>query len=93
MVRYNENEGREPPVGWAGFVSFWLLVPFGVAGAVLLRQRGRALWPLLAPALVVTAISALFYGLLRFRVPAEVSLVVLAAVAVVELLDRRSVTA
>jgi hypothetical protein len=93
MIRYNENEGREPPVGWAGFVSFWLLVPFGVAGAILLRQQGRALWPLLAPAVVVTVISALFYGLLRFRVPAEVSLVVLAAVAVVGLLDRRSVRA
>ncbi len=50
------------------------------------------LWPLLAPVVVVTLISALFYGLLRFRVPAEVSLVVLAAVAVVELLDRRRAT-
>lgn len=88
MIRYNENEGREPPVGWAGFVAWWALVPFGVAGAVLLHRQGRTIWPLLAPFVVVTVISALFYGLLRFRVPAEVALVTLAAVAAVELWSR-----
>jgi 4-amino-4-deoxy-L-arabinose transferase-like glycosyltransferase len=88
MIRYNQNEGREPPVGWAGFVSFWLLVPFAVGGAVLLRGRGRALWPLLSTIVVVTLVSALFYGLLRFRAPAEVTLVVLAAVAMAELQAR-----
>jgi len=89
MVVFTENEGREPPVAWAGFVTWWLLVPFAVGGAVLLRQRGRTIWPLLAPVLVVTVISAAFYGLIRFRVPAEVSLVVLAAVAAAELQARR----
>jgi len=93
MIRYNENEGREPPVGWGGFVSFWLLVPFAVGGAVLLRARGRTIWPLLSTFVVVTVVSALFYGLLRFRAPAEVALVVFAAVALAELQDRRSVTA
>ncbi len=88
MIRYNQNEGREPPVGWAGFVSFWLLVPFAVGGAVLLRSRGRALWPLLSTIVVVTLVSALFYGLLRFRAPAEVTLVVLAVVAMAELQAR-----
>ena len=93
MIRFSENEGREPPVGWAGFVSFWLLVPFAVGGAVLLRERGRTIWPLLSTFVVVTLISALFYGFLRFRAPAEVALVVLAAVAMAEVQDRRSVTA
>ena len=93
MIRYSENEGREPAVGWAGFVTWWLLVPLAVAGALVLRGRCRTIWPLLAPVVVVTLISALFYGLLRFRVPAEVSLVVLAAVALGELQARRSVRA
>ncbi len=88
MVHYNDSEGREPPVGWAGFVSFWLLVPFAVGGTILLRQRGRAVWPLLSTVVVVTLTSALFYGLVRFRVPAEVALVVLAAVAMDELRAR-----
>lgn len=89
MIRFNEHEGREPPVGWAGVVSFWLLVPFAVGGVNLLRSRGRAVWPLLATAVVATLTSALFYGLLRFRVPAEVALVVLAGVAAAELVSRR----
>jgi 4-amino-4-deoxy-L-arabinose transferase-like glycosyltransferase len=88
MIRYSENEGRESGVGWAGFVTWWLLVPPAVGGAVLLHGRGRTIWPLLAPVVVVTLISALFYGLLRFRVPAEVSVVVLAAVALAELQAR-----
>jgi 4-amino-4-deoxy-L-arabinose transferase-like glycosyltransferase len=93
MVRYSENEGREAPIGWAGFVTWWLLVPVAVAGALVLHGRRRTIWPLLAPFVVVTLISALFYGLLRFRVPAEVSLVVLAGVALTELQARRSVPA
>ena len=93
MIRFNENEGREPPVGWAGFVSFWLLVPLGLAGGWLLADRGRTVWPLIAPLVVVTVISAAFYGLVRFRVPAETTLVVGAAVALAELWSRRSVRA
>jgi 4-amino-4-deoxy-L-arabinose transferase-like glycosyltransferase len=93
MVRYSVNEGREELVGWAGFVTWWLLVPLAVAGGIVLRQRGRPLWPLVAPVVVVTLISALFYGLLRFRVPAEVGLVVLAGVALAEWQARRTVPA
>jgi 4-amino-4-deoxy-L-arabinose transferase-like glycosyltransferase len=93
MVTFTENEGREPAVAWAGFVTWWLMVPLAVGGAVLLHQRGRTWWPLLAPVVVVTLISALFYGLIRFRVPAEVSVVVLTAVALAELQARRTVRA
>jgi 4-amino-4-deoxy-L-arabinose transferase-like glycosyltransferase len=88
MARYSVNEGREENVSWAGFVTWWLLVPFAVAGGVVLYGRRRWLWPLIAPFVVVTLISAVFYGLIRFRVPAEVSLVVLAGVALAELQAR-----
>jgi hypothetical protein len=49
---------------------------------VLLRRRGTTQWPLLVPFALVTILAAVAYGIPRFRVPAEVSLVVLAAVAV-----------
>src|SRR5918994_225599 len=42
----------------------------------------RAEMPLVAPFVMVTIVAAAFYGITRFRVPAEVSIVVLAAVAV-----------
>ena len=82
MASYNQNEGREPWVSWAGFFLFWLLVPFAVVGGVLLRRRRVPITPLVAQFVIVTVTAAAIYGIVRFRVPAEVSLVVLAAVAV-----------
>ena len=81
MVHYNENEGRDAAVSWAGFVTFWVLVPLAVAGGVVLRRRRVPITPLVAQFVIVTVIAAAIYGLVRFRVPAEVSLVVMAAVA------------
>ncbi|MEX1007248.1 MAG: glycosyltransferase family 39 protein [Acidimicrobiia bacterium] len=89
MVDYNQGEGREPWASWMAFVAFWLLVPFAIGGAVILRRRAP-LTPLVAQFVVVTITAAAVYGLVRFRVPAEVSIVVLAAVAVDRLLDRLS---
>jgi hypothetical protein len=53
-----------------------------VVGAVVVRRKGVTLIPLLAPAVIVRVVAAVFYGLVRFRAPAEVSIVVLAAVAI-----------
>ena len=78
---YNVNEGRDVEVSWAGFFAFWVLVPCAVVGAVLLRRRRVPITPLVSQFVVVAVTAAAIYGLVRFRVPAEVSLVVLAAVA------------
>jgi len=84
------GEGREAWAGWAGTVMFWLLAPLGVVGTVALKRRGAGLdlLPLLMTFVVVTITAVLFYGLVRFRVPAEVALVVLAAAGVDALLSR-----
>jgi 4-amino-4-deoxy-L-arabinose transferase-like glycosyltransferase len=81
MANYNVNEGRDVEVSWAGFFAFWILVPFAVGGAVGLRRRRVPITPLLAQFVIVTVTVAAIYGITRFRTPAEVSLVVLAAVA------------
>jgi len=86
MARYNEDEGREYVVSWLGVIAFWVMAPFAVWGAVLLRRRRVALTPLLAQVVMVTLTAALVYGLIRFRVPAEITLVVLTAVAIDQLL-------
>ena len=90
MADYSEDEGREGLVSWLGFAAFWVLVPFAVGGAIVLRRRPVELWPLLSQVVVVTITAALVYGLVRFRVPAEIPLVVLAAVAFDALLARRT---
>lgn len=82
MVWYNVGEGRERWASWAGFAMYFVLVPLAVGGAVVLRRERRLLWPLASTAIVVTVTAALFYGLLRFRIPAEVAIVALAAIAV-----------
>jgi 4-amino-4-deoxy-L-arabinose transferase-like glycosyltransferase len=64
-----------------GVAVYYLLLPFAIAGAVILRRRGERLGFLLAPVALVVVVSILGYGTPRFRVPAEIPLVVLAAVA------------
>lgn len=81
-------EGR--PHAWlvAGFVGYWLLVPFGIAGVVLLLLARALVWPLVAPFVAVAMSTVLTYGNQRFRIGAEPPLVILAAVAFVALAAR-----
>jgi len=64
----------------AAMVSLYLLLPFAIGGAVMLRRRGEPLRILLAPIVFVTLVAALSYGSTRFRVAAEPAIVVLASV-------------
>jgi 4-amino-4-deoxy-L-arabinose transferase-like glycosyltransferase len=82
MVSYNKGEGREGWVTTLGLVAYYPLLIAAVAGWVVMRRRRRRSWPLLVPVLIVTIASAATYGQTRFRVPAEPTLVVLAAVAI-----------
>jgi hypothetical protein len=53
-----------------------------VVGTVVLRRRRVPLLPLLAMFALVGMVALAFYGIPRFRVPAEVATVVLAAAAI-----------
>ncbi len=88
QIAQSEGEGRPAIGSLAGLGVYYFLVPFAVAGIVILRRRRIAQWFLLVPAAVVTLNSALFFGLVRFRAPFEVCLVVLAAPAIVLLAQR-----
>jgi 4-amino-4-deoxy-L-arabinose transferase-like glycosyltransferase len=74
-------EGRRKWVQQVGAVVYFALIPLAVWGLVLLRRRGVPVLILLAPFVTVTLTSLLAYGQIRFRHSAELSLVVLAAVA------------
>jgi hypothetical protein len=62
--------------------SYYALAIGGVAGAVLLRRRGITLLPVIATLVSVAFTVAAFYGLVRLRAPADVALVMLAAVGI-----------
>jgi 4-amino-4-deoxy-L-arabinose transferase-like glycosyltransferase len=77
-------------VGWAYCI---VLLPFAVAGGLLLLRCGSDLAPMLAVIAGVTLLAVLSWGNQRFRLPAEPVVLVLAAVgleaAVVALTRRR----
>jgi hypothetical protein len=70
---------------------YWALVPLAIGGLLVLRRRHIMVWPLVAQFAMVTITAAAFYGLIRFRIPAEVALVVLAAAALDYLVGHRRV--
>ncbi|MBN1527413.1 MAG: glycosyltransferase family 39 protein [Thermoleophilaceae bacterium] len=82
-------EGRSPRVQKLGVICFFLLVPLGIYGLVLLRRRRVPVWPLVAPFVVVSISALTTYGNVRFRQPADLTLVVLAGVGLAALVGRR----
>ncbi len=69
-----------PGVVWALMVSYWVLVPLGIGGAVLLRQRKVPVYPLMSFVVTVAVATAVTFGQTRYRAAIEVPLVLLAAV-------------
>lgn len=86
MAEYSRGEGREKTLSLIGTWVYYPLMVAAVGGAVVLWRRRMPVWPLLAPFVMVTVTAMLLYGLTRFRVPAEVAIVVLAAVLIDRLL-------
>jgi 4-amino-4-deoxy-L-arabinose transferase-like glycosyltransferase len=72
----------------AAMLSLYLLTPFAIAGAVVLRRRGEPLRILIMPVVFVTLVAAISYGSTRFRVAAEPAIVVAASVGAAALWDR-----
>ena len=88
MISYNTGEGRETWASRAAVLGYYLLLVPAAIGGWLLHRRKVSLWPLLSQFVNVTLVAGLFYGLTRFRISAEVALIVLAAVTVAALWDR-----
>jgi hypothetical protein len=80
MVYLNENEGRERWASWAGIYTMYVLLALATAGAIILRRRRVLVWPLLSTAVIASITAASFYGIVRFRLPADVAMTALAAI-------------
>jgi len=63
--------------------SYFALVPLAVAGGIVLWRRRVPIWPLMVQPALVTVVAAMTFGITRYRAGAEITLVVLAAVAIV----------
>jgi hypothetical protein len=76
----DRSRGTDAWVIRAGYATYYLLAAAAVAGVVVLRRRRVAVFPLLAFVATVAFTVAIAFGQTRYRAPAEVSIVVLAAV-------------
>jgi 4-amino-4-deoxy-L-arabinose transferase-like glycosyltransferase len=65
-----------------GLYTYYPMALLAIVGAILLRRRREAVFPLLAPIVTVLVTCALFYAATRFRASAEGVLCLLAAVAI-----------
>jgi 4-amino-4-deoxy-L-arabinose transferase-like glycosyltransferase len=84
-------EGRAAWVTYIGAALLFLIAPLAIYGFMLLRRRRVPVWILTTPFITVTLTTLLAYGSARFRHSAELPLVVLAAVALDQLLRRNAV--
>lgn len=81
QVRLDIGEGRPTVAAWMGFWQYVVLVPIAAAGAVIQWRRRQpvlvlGLW---IPMAMFTAAST--FGMTRYRIAAEVSVVLFAALA------------
>lgn len=82
MSDFNTGEGREVWASNLAFVGFWIAAPLALAGWWRLGRDRLTRWPFAVLAVHVSLVGALFYGIPRFRAPAEIAVVVCAAIAI-----------
>lgn len=91
QVTLDQSWGNSSRAGyWAGYVVGWLVLVGAVAGAFVAHCRGLKLAPLVVTLVVVVLNVTLTYGQTRYRVPAMILLVPLAALAVDQFVVSRS---
>lgn len=83
------REGRPRWASWLGVGFLYATVVAVIGGIVAGGRRRLIIWPLIVPIVMVTLLAVVFYGIPRFRAPAEPSLAALAAVALASLGARR----
>lgn len=90
QLRLDALVDRRPlAVSTLGLLQYVAIVPLAAAGAVLLWRRRESLLAVAAWVPIATLTAAISFGNTRYRTAAEVSLVVLAAVALDVLAERQ----
>jgi hypothetical protein len=67
---FQTPEARSRRMQKLGVIVFFVLLPFAVAGAVILRRRRVGIWIVTIPFVVVSITALASYGSMRFRAPA-----------------------
>lgn len=81
-------EARPLPSSRVGLAMYYGLAVLSAVGIVALRRRGEPSFPLTVWLVNAAITVVVFYGMTRFRAPAEPSLVLLGSIGILSLLDR-----
>ena len=83
------EQGRGPrTITKLALAQYYALAILAIAGLVMLRRRKVIIYPLVSLVVIATVAALLAFGATRYRVPAEIAIVVAAAVPLTALLDR-----
>jgi len=83
------EQGRNPLVlTKVALAQFYVLFVLAIIGLVMLRKRRTIIYPLIGMAIACTLAAMIAFGGTRYRVPAEIAIVIAAAVPLAALLDR-----
>jgi hypothetical protein len=85
QLRWEAGESRTIKAETAGWYMYLALLVLAIGGGWISRRTWRSWWVLLGPVVVVVLVSAVTYGNQRFRIAAEPTVLILAAVALLRL--------
>jgi 4-amino-4-deoxy-L-arabinose transferase-like glycosyltransferase len=90
QIEFDRQESARPlRAATVGLLMYYAMLPFAVAGAVILRRRRVSILPPVALVVIVVITVAATFGQTRYRATAEVAFVLLAAVAIDALCERQ----
>lgn len=81
-------EGRWEEPSTVGLGFYYALVPFTVLGGVVMWRRRLRLTPMIAMWPTVMFAAAITFGLTRYRVPIDIAMMAMAAIAVAWIVDQ-----
>lgn len=81
-LRLDYYEGRNYQAAWIALIQFWVLVPLGMYGTVILRRARVPIIPFVALGAIVSLAAVLAFGATRYRAPFEVAIVLCAAAGI-----------
>jgi hypothetical protein len=83
-------DGRSPDLTLLGRFVWWMSLPLAIFGAMQCRRLKIWLWPLLCPVFLSIGLSVISHGETRFRVAAEIGIIMLAGIGMARIGSRAS---
>jgi 4-amino-4-deoxy-L-arabinose transferase-like glycosyltransferase len=82
-------EGRNFSLSVIGLFQYYALLPLSILGLIKLRHKKGTLLPLITLPIVTTLVAAITMGTTRYRVSAEISIIIFAALGIQFLFEER----